>query len=58
MGPNNYDTKNGKYKQLKESDGNKDRHGIHIAKLKIMNKDRLGALNKILKTKDREKSGI
>jgi len=38
--------------------GNKDRHGIHIAKLKIMNKDRLGALNKILKTKDREKSGI
>jgi len=26
--------------------------------LKIMNKDRLGALNKILKTKDREKSGI
>ena len=38
--------------------GNEDRHGIHIARLKIMNKDRLDALNKILKTKDREKSGI
>jgi hypothetical protein len=37
--------------------GNKDRHGIHVARLKIMNKNRLDALNKILKTKDRKKSG-
>ena len=29
--------------------GNKDRHGGHIARLKIMNKDMLDALNKILK---------
>jgi len=37
--------------------GNEERHGGHLKRLKIMNKDRLDALNKILKTKDREKSG-
>ncbi len=35
--------------------GNKNRHGIHIKKLKIMNKDRLLVLKRILQDKDEKK---
>ncbi|MBP7792604.1 MAG: hypothetical protein KA120_06020 [Candidatus Goldbacteria bacterium] len=33
--------------------GDKERHGGHLKRLKIMNKDRLDALNKIIKIKNK-----